>query len=176
MAALGAALDSDHADRKLIGQPVRIWSLHPKYLDAKGLVALWREALLAQAVLRGETRGYKHHPQLLRFRAHASPVGCIGEYLRAVHEESGQRGYRFAAERITVTRASGRLTVTRGQLECEWQHLLDKLRSRDPERLTELSKIKRPIPHPMFRVVRGGVAPWEKGAAQPHKPLRRRRP
>jgi hypothetical protein len=29
----------------------RIWSLHPKYLDARGLVALWREGLLAQAVL-----------------------------------------------------------------------------------------------------------------------------
>ncbi|HEU5178767.1 MAG TPA: pyrimidine dimer DNA glycosylase/endonuclease V, partial [Burkholderiales bacterium] len=32
---------------------MRLWSLHPKYLDARGLVALWREALLAQAVLRG---------------------------------------------------------------------------------------------------------------------------
>ena len=143
---------------------MRIWSLHPKYLDAKGLVALWREALLAQAVLRGKTRGYKHHPQLLRFRAHASPVGYIGEYLRSVHEEAGTRGYSFAAERITPARARGRLTVTRGQLECEWQHLLQKLRVRNPERFAELSKIKRPIAHPLFRVVRGGVAPWERGA------------
>ena len=155
---------------------MRIWSLHPKYLDAKGLVALWREALLAQAVLRGRTRGYKHHPQLLRFRAHASPVGCIGEYLRSVHEDAANRGYSFAAERITPARASGRLTVTRGQLECEWQHLLKKLRSRDPKRLTELRKIKRPKPHPLFRVVRGDVAPWEKGAVRLPKPLRRRPP
>jgi hypothetical protein len=43
---------------------MRLWSLHPQYLDPQGLVALWREALLAQAVLRGKTRGYKHHPQL----------------------------------------------------------------------------------------------------------------
>ena len=143
---------------------MRIWSLHPKYLDGKGLVALWREALLAQAVLRGKTKGYRHHPQLLRFRAHASPVGCIGEYLRSVHEEAATRGYSFAAERITPTRGSGRLTVTRGQLELEWQHLLQKLRTRDPERLAELSKIKRPVAHPLFRVVRGGVAPWERGA------------
>lgn len=155
---------------------MRIWSLHPKYLDAKGLVALWREALLAQAVLRGKTKGYKHHPQLLRFRAHASPVGCISEYLRAVYEEAGERGYRFVAERITSTRGFGRLTVTRGQLECEWQHLLHKLRVRDPERLAELSKIRRPIPHPLFRVVRGGVAPWEKGAAPTRNALRRRLP
>jgi hypothetical protein len=31
---------------------MRIWSLHPKYLDSKGLVALWRESLLAKNVLR----------------------------------------------------------------------------------------------------------------------------
>jgi hypothetical protein len=36
---------------------MRLWTLHPKYLDARGLVALWREALLAQKVLRGATRG-----------------------------------------------------------------------------------------------------------------------
>lgn len=146
---------------------MRIWSLHPKYLDARGLVALWREALLAQAVLRGKTKGYRHHPQLLRFRAHASPVGCMGEYLRAVHEEAATRGYRFAAERVTPARVRGRLTVTRGQLEFEWRHLLEKLNVRDPKRLAELSKIKRPSPHPLFRVVRGRVAPWEKGAAPP---------
>ena len=43
---------------------MRLWSIHPRYLDSMGLVALWREALLAQAVLRGETKGYKFHPQL----------------------------------------------------------------------------------------------------------------
>lgn len=37
---------------------MRIWSLHPSYLDAKGLVALWRETLLAQKVLLGATVGY----------------------------------------------------------------------------------------------------------------------
>ena len=136
---------------------MRIWSLHPKYLDARGLVALWREALLAQAVLRGKTRGYRHHPQLLRFRAHASPVGGIGEYLRAVHEEAATRGYSFAAKRITRARARGRLTVTRGQLEFEWRHLLEKLSTRDPERLTELSGIKHPRPHALFRVVAAAI-------------------
>jgi hypothetical protein len=43
---------------------MRLWSVHPKYLDARGLVALWREGLLAQAVLRGRTSGYVRHPQL----------------------------------------------------------------------------------------------------------------
>ena len=154
---------------------MRIWSLHPKYLDARGLVALWREALLAQAVLRGKTKGYRHHPQLLRFRAHSSPVGCIGEYLRAVHEEAATRGYSFAAKRITPARARGGLTVTHAQLEFEWRHLLEKLSIRDPERLAELRRTKRPTPHPFFRVVRGSVAPWEKGAALARNAVQRTR-
>jgi pyrimidine dimer DNA glycosylase len=152
-----------------VNASVRIWSLHPKYLDARGLVALWREALLAQAVLRGRTTGYVHHPQLIRFRAQSSPVGSIGEYLRTVHEEASTRGYRFAAARITRARAPGHLTVTRGQLQFEWHHLLEKLRARDPERLGQLATVKTPQPHPLFRVVRGTVALWEKGRspAQP---------
>lgn len=46
---------------------MRIWSVHPSLLDAKGLVACWRETLLAQKVLQGLTKGYKNHPQLDRF-------------------------------------------------------------------------------------------------------------
>ena len=42
--------------------PMRLWTLHPQYLDPRGLVALWREALLAQKVLLGRTRGYRAHP------------------------------------------------------------------------------------------------------------------
>jgi hypothetical protein len=138
--------------------------LHPKYLDARGLVALWREALLAQAVLGGKTKGYRHHPQLLRFRAQPSPIGSIAEYLRVVHDEAVDRDYRFVAEKISRARARSQLTVTRGQLEFEWRHLLDKLRVRDPHRLAELTKVKIPRAHPLFRVVRGNVAQWERGA------------
>jgi hypothetical protein len=32
---------------------MRLWTLHPQYLDPRGLVALWRVALLAQQVLLG---------------------------------------------------------------------------------------------------------------------------
>ena len=154
---------------------MRLWSLHPKYLDARGLVALWREALLAQAVLGGKTKGYRHHPQLLRFRAQASPMGAIGAYLRVVHEEAATRGYRFAAEKITRARAPGRPTVSRAQLQFEWRHLGQKLKIRDPQRLAQIDKVKSPRPHPLFRVVRGGVAQWERGAAPPAKPSRRTR-
>lgn len=154
---------------------MRIWSLHPKYLDAQGLVALWREGLLAQAVLKGETSGYARHPQLLRFRERAFPVGFMAEYLRGVHEEAVKRGYHFAGAKISRARARGRLAVARGQLEFEWHHLMEKLKRRDPERFARISTVKKPQPHPLFRVVRGTVAPWEKGAWPPHQPLPRTR-
>lgn len=44
---------------------MRLWTLHPKYLDPKGLVALWRETLLAQRVLAGRTRGYRFDESLI---------------------------------------------------------------------------------------------------------------
>ena len=47
---------------------MRLWSLHPSYLDSAGLVALWQEGLLARKVLSSQTKGYIHHPQLHRFR------------------------------------------------------------------------------------------------------------
>ena len=154
---------------------MRIWSLHPRYLDARGLVALWREGLLAQAVLKGKTAGYLHHPQLLRFQGQSSPVGFIAEYLRGVHAEAVNRGYHFLDTKISRSRAPGHLAVARGQLEFEWHHLMEKLRARDPEWLARISTVKNPQPHPLFRVVGGNVAHWEKGASPPNKPLQRTR-
>jgi hypothetical protein len=144
---------------------MRLWSLHPQYLDAQGLVALWREALLAQAVLRGRTKGYVGHPQLWRFREHASPIGLIAGYLRAVRVEAARRGYSFAAHKVSRARTHERMTVGREQLLFEWRHLLAKLEKRDPKRYADLAAIERPRAHPLFRVVAGGVARWERGAA-----------
>ncbi|MEP6619116.1 MAG: pyrimidine dimer DNA glycosylase/endonuclease V [bacterium] len=141
---------------------MRLWSVHPKYLDARGLVALWREALLAQAVLRGRTNGYLHHPQLQRLRAQPSPVGAIADYLRAVQAEASGRGYSFAARRISRAQGNGIIPVTRGQLLYEWGHLLAKVAIRDPELHQRLMLVRRPRSHPSFRVVPGGVEAWEK--------------
>ena len=141
---------------------MRLWSLHPRYLDGRGLVAVWREALLAQAVLGGRTKGYRRHPQLDRFRAEARPIDCIGLYLHAVLAEADSRGYAFVAARINRSRGSGRLAVTRGQLDYEWQHLQKKLAARDPDWLAKLGKVARPRAHPLFRVVPGGVEDWER--------------
>ena len=140
---------------------MRIWSLHPAYLDARGLVALWREALLAQAVLRAATRGYRHHPQLVRFRRRRSPGRAIAEYLRHVHAEALARGYRFDRDLIGSAGTRSRIPVTRGQLEHEWEHLKAKLALRAPERAARVEKMPFPAAHPLFRVVPGGVEAWE---------------
>ena len=141
---------------------MRLWTLHPKYLDAKGLVALWREALLAQKVLRGATRGYKHHPQLVRFAKTKNPPAALAAYLKAIHEESLQRGYRFDAEKIRRQKSHGRMSETRGQLLYEWRHLKRKLKRRDPKRLRELASVKTPASHPIFRIIAGKMREWEK--------------
>lgn len=140
---------------------MRLWTLHPCYLDAKGLVALWREALLAQAVLKGLTRGYTHHPQLTRFRETPDPEAAIARYLRAVHAEAERRGYRFDAGKIAPCPVPTQMTATDGQLAYEWAHLKAKLRIRAPAWLEPLETLKRPEPHPSFRIVPGPVADWE---------------
>ena len=141
---------------------MRLWSLHPKYLDARGLVALWREGLLAQAVLRGRTNGYRHHPQLQRFRVQSSPLAAIGDYLRGVHAEALRRNYKFALGKISPARGSEAVAVGRGQLMYEWSHLMAKLAIRDPELHSRLAGVSRPQPHPLFRIVTGDVETWER--------------
>ena len=141
---------------------VRLWTLHPKYLDARGLVALWREALLAQKVLCGATRGYRHHPQLRRFSGLAKPSAALASYLAALHEEAVQRGYKFDASKIGARRVHGKMTETRGQLLYEWRHLKWKLKKRDLKKYRDLLSVKIPAPHPLFRIVPGRVQDWEK--------------
>lgn len=140
---------------------MRLWTVHPKYLDAKGLVALWREALLAQKVLRGATRGYRHHPQLARFRKHAKPVAALASYLKVVHDEATRRGYNFDASKIARQRTRTCLPETDGQLLYEWEHLKRKLKNRAPNVLVEHKNICRPDPHPLFRLVSGKIQEWE---------------
>jgi hypothetical protein len=143
-------------------RPVRLWSLHPKYLDAKGLVALWREGLLAQAVMAGLTRGYRSHPQLERFREHPDSAAAIAAYLGHVAEEAQERGYNFDRSKLLTKIEAVQLTVSDGQLQFEWQHLGAKLRERHPEHLLRFANIRAPEPHPLFIVTPGPVAGWER--------------
>jgi hypothetical protein len=128
---------------------MRLWTLHPKNLDPAGLVAVWREGLLAQKVLRGETKGYKHHPQLVRFQAMSDPLTAIAAFLGHVHGEAVHRGYQFDATKIVAVPFSGTIEETEGQLLYEWNHLKEKLKRRSPGRYEELQSLLVPQPHPL---------------------------
>ena len=141
---------------------MRLWSIHPMYLDPQGLVALWREALLAQAVLREETRGYRNHPQLDRFKQHPAPLAAMARYLQAVHAEASRRGYAFDASKIRSHDAAEPLPVAFGQLQYEWAHLMRKLQARNPAVHQQWQAIQKPEPHPLFTVHSGPVEAWER--------------
>jgi hypothetical protein len=143
---------------------MRLWSLHPSFLDQRALVAVWREALLARAVLRGATRGYRSHPQLQRFRQHSAPVSAINHYLRHIADEADRRGYRFDRSKIGPVRNNGPMDVNSGQLQFELEHLRRKVLARAPAELARLPAGARLKAHPLFQIRRGPIAAWERGA------------
>lgn len=149
---------------------MRLWSVHPRHLDRQGLTGCWREALLAQAVLAGRTKGYRSHPQLERFRAHEDPLAAVGAYLAALADEATARGYRFDRSRIErppQPSAAGAvpvapIPVTDGQLDLEREHLRAKLALRSPDWRPAAGGTDASEAHPLFRVVPGPVETWER--------------
>ncbi|MFA6598408.1 MAG: pyrimidine dimer DNA glycosylase/endonuclease V [Ignavibacteriaceae bacterium] len=140
---------------------MRIWSIHPKYLDAKGLVAVWREALLAKHVLEGKTKGYKNHPQLNRFKVANNPVDTINQYLSEIFIEASSRNYNFNKQKIDWAFKKSELTVTVGQLNYEAGHLLNKLQIRDTIKFEQIKTNITFDSHPLFKVIDGDVEKWE---------------
>ena len=106
---------------------MRLWSLAPRYLDVKGLLAVWREGLLARAVLLGQTHGYLNHPQLERFKNQVDPIAAINYYLEIVANEATSRGYHFNANKITCGLQPPLILVNEGQVRFEFAHLKKKL-------------------------------------------------
>jgi len=141
---------------------LRLWSLHPQYLDTVGLVALWREALLAQKVLKGKTKGFVNHPQLKRFKNHPHPKPAISAYLKGVWEESKRRGYNFDKGKISSKASTKKMRVTRGQIEYELKILRKKLKKRNPSKYKELLSMKRIKCHPFCQIKEGPIEDWEK--------------
>jgi Pyrimidine dimer DNA glycosylase len=141
---------------------MRLWSLHPSYLDAKGLVALWREGLLARKVLQGKTHGYRHHPQLIRFQAQKDPLAAIEAYLWSVYEESLRRGFQFDVGKLSKKRRVHKIQVTAGQLGYELKHLGKKLKVRDAEGYRKIALVHDTLAHPLFLVTPGEVEEWER--------------
>jgi hypothetical protein len=152
------------------GLALRLWTLHPQYLDAGGLVALWREALLARAVLRGETTGYRHHPQLERFRSCAAPRAAINAYLAQVYREACARRYCFNRAKLGRIASDLQLRATDGQLRYEWSWLLSKLQRRSPLVYRRHRAVRMPEAHPLFEIVRGPVEAWERVQELPGAP------
>ncbi len=140
---------------------MRIWSIHPKYLDTKGLVALWRETLLAKHVLEGKTKGYRNHPQLDRFKRTDKPVDGINQYLATVYKEALTRNYNFDKEKIDWNFEPILMNVTSGQMKNETEHLLNKLKSRDQEKFDSLKSMKKVEQHPIFKIIKGDIEKWE---------------
>jgi hypothetical protein len=141
---------------------MRLWTLHPQYLDPKGLVAAWREALLAQKVLAGATKGYRHHPQLARFQEQTDPLAAIATFLVGLADEAQRCGYKFDATKISRRRFIGQISETNGQLLFEWEHLKTKLKARAPQRESQLQSVAMPKPHPLFCIVPSNVRDWER--------------
>ena len=139
---------------------MRLWSIHPKYLDKIGLVALWRESLLAKKVLEGKTRGYKNHPQLERFKNSKNSLELINKYLETIYKESISRGYKFDSKKFNKTKISRKIKITSGQIEYEISHLLKKMEKRAPK---ELKKMEKKIKaNPVFKTINGTIEKWEK--------------
>jgi len=141
---------------------MRLWSLHPKYLDKLGLLGLWREGLLAQKVLLGKTKGYKNHPQLIRFKKTNDPILYIGTYLYYVYLEGKRRGYNFNKDKIIKYDLKLKMPVTIGQINFEFRHLLEKLKIRDKEKYEEIKDEKIIKPNPIFYIIDGDIEEWEK--------------
>ncbi|MFO7943343.1 MAG: pyrimidine dimer DNA glycosylase/endonuclease V [Anaerolineales bacterium] len=141
---------------------MRLWSLSPVYLDRMGLLGLWREGLLAQSVIAGKTEGYRHHPQLIRFKSQEDPLTAIGHYLSHVANEADRRGYQFNRKKILSHQPWKVIPVSTGQLKYEYSHLMQKLQDRDKDRYQTLKAVKAPKPHPSFVIVPGDTAAWEK--------------
>lgn len=140
---------------------MRIWSISPKYLDPKGLVALWRETLLAKHVLMGNTVGYRNHPQLIRFKQQSDPVATIDAYLAHIYNEALLRNYKFDKSKFAEVTDQALIPVTTGQLAYELAHLKKKLEVRAPELIPSLPSSAIITHVPIFTEVLGEVEAWE---------------
>jgi len=141
---------------------MRLWSIHPKYLDVMGLSGLWRESLLAKKVLKGETSKYKNHPQLNRFKYLKDSIPAINTYILHVYRESCARNYCFNKNFVEKPLRKHKITITQGQIDYEFSHLKNKLKVRAKKKYVELLKVKKILPHPLFKIVKGPIADWER--------------
>lgn len=142
---------------------MRLWSLHPKYLDTKWLLACWREWLLARNVLLWITKWYKNHPQLDRFKASIDPIKSIDAFLTQIYLEANNRWYSFDYKKLGLVNDEGIINVNEWQVIFEFKHLLNKLQKRDKNNFIKYSKIKNIEVNPIFNIIEWNIEKWEKG-------------
>ena len=118
--------------------------------------------MLAKNVLEGKTIGYKNHPQLKRFKEYPSPVKAINAYLYELLLEAKKRKYNFDANKVKAGNLLKAISVNDEQLKYEYNHLLEKVRKRSPEKYEEIKNTKQIKTHPLFKEVKGPVEAWEK--------------
>ncbi len=152
---------------------MRLWSLHPKYLDQQGLCGLWREAIMARNALEAYANqtehSHKNHPQLDRFKS-ANPAE-VNFYLYIIYQDSQERGYNFDSSLLDLDLASetketckNSISVTSGQVDFEILHLSNKLEERNStEKCNQLDCNGIPDLHPLFYMVNGDKVNWERG-------------
>lgn len=133
---------------------MRLWLIHPKYLDHRGLVAVWREGLLAKKVLEEKTKGYRNHPQLNIFKEYEKPIDLINAYLFQIYLEARKRGYSFDFSKIEPLNLKEAVTIAKGQLKIEFRLLIKKLKIRDKKKFKEIKSLELDSvePNPIFRV------------------------
>ncbi|MDD3302790.1 MAG: pyrimidine dimer DNA glycosylase/endonuclease V [Candidatus Gracilibacteria bacterium] len=141
---------------------MRLWSIHPKYLDSKGLLACWREGLLAKKVLEGKTKGYKNHAQLSRFKESKDKITSINAFLYQIYKEAKNRGYNFSLDKIKKIEDKEIINVTSKQIGYEFKHLLNKLKTRDIKKYEEIKNTHNIEINPFFKEIIGEIEEWEK--------------
>ena len=143
---------------------MRLWSIKFEYLDSKGIVALWREALLAKKVLEGKTKGYRNHPQLIMFKEQPDPFSAINAYLYYISLSAKEKGYGFDAGKINSSKIDTKLKikVTNGQLDYELALLKQKLKRRSIAQYERIKSISNAEPNPLFEATDGPIEEWEK--------------
>ncbi len=144
---------------------MRLWSLHPSYLDIQELFSTWKEGLLAFSVINNPETQLHNHPQLIRFKISGDPIGTLGFYLNEIFLEAKNRGFNFEGSKIESINTSISISVTLGQLDYEAMNLLNTLQERDKTKFSDLNSIfkqKDVKTHPLFYIISGPVEKWEK--------------
>jgi len=134
-----------------------------RFIDSKGLVAVWREGLLAKKVLEGKTKGYTNHPQLNRFKKTKDPIKSINRFLSIIYFEASVRNYHFDESKIDITtNILSLIPVTAQQAQYEFELLKYKLQKRDVIKYSQIVKIDHIDLNPLFHIINGTIEDWEK--------------